>query len=172
MLQHVLLQPGSSVEDRGSPIEAGRRGKTVLWRIGISALISFSIYGCAFVPYDPQIDQGATDLYKDTYVFLLRIEVRQNGSSKSDYYTHQKFYNDAAARLAALKLRAEIQSTAKEQDLVRAITNLQQAYTALANTDRMNGLNSTAIADFQNSIDRDFRALLKKEAFQKALSGG
>jgi hypothetical protein len=172
MLRYGWLQPGLTVEDHGPPSETRRRGKTVLWRIGISALISFSVYGCAFVPYDPQIDQGATDLYKDTYVFLLWIEVRQNGSSKSEYYAHQKFYNDAAARLAALKLRAEIQSTPKEQDLVRAITNLQQAYATLANTDRINGLNSTAIADFQNSIDRDFRALLKKEAFQKALSGG
>jgi hypothetical protein len=159
------------MEDGRSPTETGRRAKIVLCHIGIVAVILFSIYGCAFVPYDPQIDQGATDLYKDTFVFLLSIEARQNGTSRSDYYTHQKFYNDATARLAALKLRAEIESTPKEQDLVQAITNLQGAYAALANTDRIRGLNSTVLVDFQNSIDRDFQALLKKEAFQKALSG-
>ena len=165
------LQPGLSVEDMASPNETDRRRKIVWWRIGIAALISLFMCACAFVPYDQQIDQGATDLYKDTFVFLLSIEARQNGTSESKYYTHQKFYNDAAARLAALKLRAEIESTPKEQELVQAITNLQGAYAALANTDRINGLNSRTLADFQTSIDRDFQALLKKEAFQKALSG-
>ena len=171
MLRHGSLQPALSVEDWGSHTETSRRGKLGFCHIGIAALISLFMCGCAFVPYDQQIDQGATDLYKDTFVFLLSIEATQNGTSSSEYYTHQKFYNDAAARLAALKLRAAIESTPKEQDLVQAITNLQGAYAALANTDRMNGLNSTALADFQNRIDRDFQALLKKEAFQKALSG-
>jgi hypothetical protein len=127
--------------------------------------------GCAFVPYDQQIDQGATDLYKDTYVFLLPIKAKQNGTGKSEYYAHLKFYNDTAARLATLKLRAEIESTPKEQDLVQIITNLQGAYAALADADRRNDLNSTVLADFQKTIDRDFHALLKREAFQKSLSG-
>jgi len=169
MLQHGSFQPRLSVKEGNLLLQ---RGKRVLWRTGIFALISSSIFGCAFVPYDPQIDQGATELYKDTYVFLLSIEANRNGTSKSAYYTHKKFYNDAAARLAALKLRAEIQSTPKEQEVVKAITNLQAAYTALASTDRMNGLNSRTLAEFQNSVDREFQALLKKEAFQKALSGG
>jgi hypothetical protein len=171
MLRHGSLQPGLPVENRGSLTETGHRGKIVWWRVAISAWISFSIYGCAFLPYDPQIDQGATELYKDTYVFLLSIEATQNGTSKFEYYTHQRFYNDVAARLTALKLRAEIESTPKEQELVQAIANLQGAYAALANTDRLKGLNSTTLVEFQNSIDRDFQALLKKEAFQKALSG-
>jgi len=78
-----------------------------------------------------------------------------------------KFYNDAASRLATLKLRAEIESTSKEQDIVQVITSLQEAYGALASADRMNGLNSTALSDFQEIIDRDFRALLKIESRQR-----
>jgi hypothetical protein len=35
----------------------------------------------------------------------------------------------------------------------------------------MNGLNLRTLAEFQNRIDGDFQALLKKEAFQKALTG-
>ena len=151
--------------------KAGSYEELVLWRVIMSTLILSSIYGCAFVLYDPQIDQGATELYKDTYAFILSIEMRGDGTSKADYYTRQKFYNEAAAQFAALKLRAEIESTPKEQEVVQAITNLQDDYTALANTDRLNGLTSTGLAEFRNKIDSHFQALLKKEAFEKALSG-
>jgi hypothetical protein len=141
------LQPGLSVGDGGTSTDTRHHGDIVLWRIGICGFLFFS-YGCAFVPYDQQIDQEATNLYKDTYAFLLPIKAKRDGSSKSEYYAHVKFYNDAASRLATLKLRAEIESTSAEQDVVQLITSLQEAYGTLASTDQMNGLNSTALSVF------------------------
>jgi hypothetical protein len=60
--------------------KAGGYDELVVWRVIISTLIFSSISDCAFVLYDPLIDQEATELYKDTYAFLLSIEMRGGGT--------------------------------------------------------------------------------------------
>jgi hypothetical protein len=94
--------------------------------------------------------------------------MRAGGTSKAHHYTRQKFDNEVATRLAALKLWAEIEATPKEQKLVQSSTNVQDDYTALANTDRLNwSLLRRGWQRLGIGLIATFQALLKKKPLRK-----
>lgn len=66
--------------------------------------------GCTtvrFVPsYDQQIDDGLTELYADTSVFVDRM-IAQSGKPQGTFAQNQDFYEEVGGRVEALIVRAE-----------------------------------------------------------------
>ena len=63
-------------------------------------------------PYDERIENGVTELQKNTTEFFVAIE-RNGGSDIADYNNHTKFYDDSKVSAISILIRAG--ATAKNE---------------------------------------------------------
>ena len=148
------------------------KGKVVLFnpasvvRLVLLLLFLFS-GGCAVTlvgPYDEVTDQAVTDLTNRTEQFLTRMQ-----TTGAPYQGNESFYTDAKARLATIRLRAQLypnnQGELNELDLLSA--NLDK----LAALHRLGPLTGTTGNAARQLIETNFESLLQIELAKKRSSG-
>lgn len=130
-------------------------------------LLSFFCAGCAVTlvgPYDEVTDQAITDLANRTEQFLVRMQ-----TTGAPYQGNEAFYTDAKARLATIRLRAQLyannQGELNELDLLSA--NLEK----LAALHRLGPLTGTTGKAARQLIETNFESLLQIELAKKRSSG-
>jgi hypothetical protein len=151
--------------DMTSPAGAlARRGSVA--RLVLLLLFLFS-GGCAVTlvgPYDEVTDQAVTDLANRTEQFLVRMQ-----TTGAPYQGNEAFYTDAKARLATIRLRAQLypnnQGELKEIDLLSA--NLDN----LAALHRVGPLTGAVGVHARQLIETNFESLLQIELAKKRSSG-
>lgn len=123
--------------------------------------------GCAVTlvgPYDEVTDQAVTDLANRTEQFLVRMQ-----TTGAPYQGNEAFYTDAKARLATIRLRAQLypnnQGELKEIDLLSA--NLDN----LAALHRVGPLTGAVGVHARQLIETNFESLLQIELAKKRSSG-
>jgi hypothetical protein len=142
--------------------------------VAVCLVLSFSLLGCPKVqliaPYDQKIDQGVTDLQKQTAEFLIGIE-SQGGSKPSEFEKHQKeFYNPAKVALSGLIVRSQARSlneeTTKELELLKErFENLEQA-------DKKHGISARAAAQYETQFNQGLGSILKLEMKKQTPEAG
>lgn len=153
------------VTDMTSPAGALARCGSVT-RLVVLLLLLFS-GGCAVTlvgPYDEVTDQAVTDLANRTEQFLVRMQ-----TTGASYQGNEAFYTDAKARLATIRLRAQLyannQGELKEIDLLSA--NLGN----LAALHRAGPLTGAVGMHARQLIETNFESLLQIELAKKRSSG-
>jgi hypothetical protein len=133
----------------------------------LSLLLFLFSGGCAVTlvgPYDEVTDQAVTDLANRTEQFLVRME-----TTGAPYQGNEAFYTDAKARLATIRLRAQLyannQGELKEIDLLSA--NLDN----LAALHRVGPLTGPNGKTARQLLETNFESLLQIELAKKRSSG-
>jgi hypothetical protein len=123
--------------------------------------------GCAVSlvgPYDEVTDQSITDLANRTEQFLVRMQ-----TTGAAYQGNEAFYTDAKARLATIRLRAQLypnnQGELNEIDLLSA--NLDK----LAALHRVGPLTGPTGKAARELIETNFESLMQIEIAKKRSSG-
>ena len=120
--------------------------------------------GCTSVQlvadYNKKIDDGVTELQKQTDTFLVKLERHPEPYSK-----HTAFYDDAKVQLSLLKTRAD--AIALNSLTSRQIDELQESFTELETNDKQGNLPTATIPTVQDALDRQFTAILKLEEAKK-----
>jgi hypothetical protein len=136
--------------------------------VGLLLLLLFVFSsGCAVTlvgPYDEVTDQAITELANRTEQFLVRME-----TTGAPYRGNEAFYIDAQARLATIRLRAQLyannQGELHELDLLSA--NLDK----LAALHRVGPLTGQSGKLARQFIETNFESLIQIELAKKRSSG-
>lgn len=131
-------------------------------------VLVMSMTGCGSIrliaPYDQKIDDGVTDLQKETAKFLTGIE-RQGGSTPTDYKNHTKFYDDCKVSLSVLIVRAG--ALTDNSLTVKQLGILRQQFQDLEASDQKMGIPQAAVPDYEKAFNRTFKAILTLEVAKK-----
>lgn len=134
-----------------------------LHRLTLIALLLGLLSSCSSVlfvaPYDAEFDRGLASLQEDTAVFLARMR-RTRGSHDAN----ATFYDEATARVDALRMRAELYGEKLNQGTLTNLDRLQGAFKDLQEAHRDGPLSSSVWARTMNT---HFRALLQIELHKK-----
>jgi hypothetical protein len=123
--------------------------------------------GCAVTlvgPYDEITDQAITDLANRTEQFLVRME-----TTGASYQGNEAFYIDAKARLATIRLRAQLY--ANNQGELNEIDLLSANLDKLAALHRVGPLTGPTGKAARQLIETNFESLLQIELAKKRSSG-
>lgn len=146
------------------------RGLLKVNAAAFSVLFVLTLASCAHIqliaPYDERIENGVTELQKNTTAFFVKIE-RQGGSDKNDYKNHIKFYDDSKVSTKSLLIRAG--ATAQNKMTEEQITLLMQKYKYLEEQHMTIGLTPYTISTLESSFDQIFRSILTLEVAKKEL---
>ena len=128
-------------------------------------VLSVSLLGCPKVqliaPYDQKIDQGVTDLQKQTAEFLIGIE-SQGGSKPSEFEKHQKeFYDPAKVALSGLIVRS--QARPLNTETTKQLKLLNKAFKNLGQADKKHGISARAAALYETQFNQSFGYILHLE---------
>lgn len=136
-----------------------------------SALFVLILVACGHIqliaPYDERIENGITELQKNTTAFFVKIE-RQGGSDKDDYKNHVKFYDDSKVSTKSLLIRAG--AAAQNEKTQGQINLLMEKYKSLEEQHKTVGLTPYTIPSLESSFDQIFRYILILEIGKKELS--
>lgn len=141
---------------------------------GITSLLlclCLALVSCAPVtlvgPYDEVIDQGITQLHKDTTAFLLLMEQRA-GKPLGEYRNNADFYIHALTEVASLQLRA---TNSPDNDLtIQQLALLKSSFRDLRvihEAQERLGLNMETVTPLKSAMDIQFGAILKLEIAKK-----
>jgi len=125
--------------------------------------------GCSSVqliaPYDDQLDKQVTALQTATETFLVKIE-REGLSSADDYKkNYTAFYDDEKVAISGLAVRAS--AIALNSQTAGKIKNLKDTIDQMEKRHQESGLSKMDAAQFEESLDRIFRAILTLELAKK-----
>jgi len=123
--------------------------------------------GCAVTlvgPYDEVTDQAITDLANRTEQFLVRMQ-----TTGAPYQGNEAFYTDAKARLATIRLRAQLY--ANNQGELTEIDLLSANLDKLAALHRVGPLTGPTGKAARQLIETNFESLLQIELAKKRSSG-
>jgi hypothetical protein len=130
-------------------------------------LLIFLSSGCAVTlvgPYDEVTDQAITDLANRTEQFLVRMQ-----TTGAPYQGNEAFYTDAKARLATIRLRAQLY--ANNQGELKEIDLLSSNLDNLAALHRVGPLTGAVGMHARQLIETNFESLLQIELAKKRSSG-
>lgn len=130
-------------------------------------LVFFFSGGCAVTlvgPYDEVTDQAVTDLANRTEQFLVRMQ-----TTGAPYQGNEAFYTDAKARLATIRLRAQLY--ANNQGELNEIDLLSANLDKLAALHRLGPLTGPSGKAARQLIETNFESLLQIELAKKRSSG-
>ena len=140
--------------------------------VAVLATLSILILtSCASIqliaPYDERIENGITELQKNTTAFFVKIE-RQRGSDNNDYTNHIEFYDNSKVAMKSLLIRAG--ATAQNEKTEDQILLLMEKYESLEKQHKTTGLTPYTIPSLEASFDQIFRAILTLEVAKKELN--
>jgi len=145
----------------GALAKPGSIGRLVL------LLFFFLGAGCAITlvgPYDEVTDQAITDLANRTELFLVRMQ-----ATGAPYQGNESFYTDAKARLATIRLRAQLY--ANNQGELKELDLLSANFEKLAALHRLGPLTGAVGKTARQLIETNFESLLQIELAKKRSSG-
>jgi len=123
--------------------------------------------GCAVTlvgPYDEVTDQSITDLANRTEQFLVRMQ-----TTGAPYQGNEAFYTDAKARLATIRLRAQLYPN--NQGELHELDLLSENLNKLAALHRLGPLTGAVGKTARQLIETNFESLLQIELAKKRSSG-
>jgi hypothetical protein len=139
-------------------------------RLFFPALLLILVSGCVmFVsPYDEITDKAITDLENKTELFFVKMD-----STKGSYAANSAFYQEAAASIQSIKLRAESYGADKNKGEISELDGLAHIFQDVAALHKSGPLSGNRGDAARELIEKQFRSLLGIELAKKnGVSGG
>lgn len=146
-----------------------REGKALA---GLIALLTLCAALCSctvrlVADYDEVIDNGVTELHKNTTAFLIDMETKA-GTPAGEYVNNTEFYVESKAEIASLILRSD--SSPKNSITTQELELLSDSFDELQiihEAQGSEGLNGDLTAPLQTALGVHFGAILKFEIAKK-----
>jgi hypothetical protein len=165
VIKNRLLKPKTKLQDKEEVMKRKRLNQAQVFIVAMCLVLGVSLLGCPKVqliaPYDQKIDQGVTDLQKQTAEFLIGIE-SQGGSKPGEFETHQKeFYNPTKVALSGLIVRSKARPLNTETS--NQLELLKELFEKLELADKKHGISARAAALYETQFNQSFGYILSLE---------